>query len=143
MYANFANQTINRSHMKLLKIFILIAFTLSLSGCGEQQNDYTKLAQCLAEKGVVMYGSITCSHCTKVKKAFGDAFQYMKYIECSPQADLEGAKKCREDGIEAYPTFKFSDGTEALGEQTPEELALRVGCEATEPPATETTTAGK
>jgi glutaredoxin len=129
--------------MKLLNIFILVTFMLSLSGCGEQQKDYTKLAQCLNEKGVVMYGSITCPHCTKVKKAFGDAFKYMKYIECSPQADLEGAKKCMEDKVDKYPTFRFSDGTEALGEQTPEELALRVGCEATESPATETTTAGK
>ena len=75
--------------MKKFTIFILSIFVLGLTGCGEEQKDYTVLAQCLAERGVKMYGSSSCSHCSNQKKAFGDAFKYITYVECNPQTDLE------------------------------------------------------
>lgn len=115
-----------------LAIFLLFIFLLSFSGCGEQQKDYTILAQCLTEKGVKMYGAVWCSHCQRQKKAFGEAFKYITYIECDPKTDLESAKICLNDKVESYPTWRFADGTELIGEQDVEQLGLRVGCEAAE-----------
>jgi len=125
--------------MKKLTIFLLAVFLLSFSGCGEPQKDYTVLAKCLTEKGVKMYGAVWCAHCQKQKKEFGDAFQYITYIECDPKTDLESAKKCVDAKIEGYPTWRFSDGTEVAGEQDIEQLGLRVGCEMPKDPVAATT----
>ena len=115
--------------MKKLTIAILFVLILVVSGCGEEQKDYTVIAQCLTEKGVKMYGAVWCPHCQQQKKMFGDAFKYITYIECDPKTDLESAKRCANDNVEKYPTWRFSDGTEVLGLQDIEQLGLRVGCE--------------
>jgi len=109
---------------------MLLVFVLSFSGCGEQRLDYTAYAKCLTQKGVTFYGSSTCSHCLKQKKELGEAMQYINYVECNPQTDFEGAKKCLENKIEAYPTWMLSDGTALVGEQNFEQMGLRIGCEA-------------
>jgi glutaredoxin len=115
----------------LLPVFLFSLF-VGFAGCGgpaEAQKDYTVIAKCLTEKGVKMYGSITCPHCTAQKKNFGEAFKYINYIECDPHTDLQSAKQCNEDNIEYLPTWRFSDGTEVVGLQDIEALGLRVGCE--------------
>ena len=115
--------------MKKLILPILFIFTLILSGCGEPPKDYAVIAQCLTSKGVKMFGAIWCPHCQQQKKDFGEAFKYIDYIECDPKTNLESAKQCANDGIDSYPTWRFSDGTEVLGLQDVEQLGLRVGCE--------------
>lgn len=108
-------------------IFLLIIIMLVLSGCNSENNKYDDLAQCLTEKGMVMYGSIMCGHCNAVKSAFGDSFQYIEYVECSniPGGDLE---KCNEANIKYLPTFIW-DGKIESGEITPCDLAKKMGCE--------------
>ncbi|MBN1494176.1 hypothetical protein JW911_00360 [Candidatus Peregrinibacteria bacterium] len=119
----------------IVLLVCVLGVSLFFSGCGDNPNaeasekDYTNLAKCLTEKGAKMYGAVTCSHCNNQKKAFGEAFKYIKYYECDPRTNLEDAKQCIEDGIQAYPTWRFSDGSEVLGAHTPEALGLRVGCE--------------
>jgi hypothetical protein len=82
------------------------------------------LAQCLSERGVVMYGADWCPHCGNEKKAFGDAFKYVNYVECP-----EKPKLCIEKGIEGYPTWIFPDGKKLVGEQGLEKLAAESGCQ--------------
>lgn len=57
-------------------------------------------AQCLTEKGVIMYGIEWCPHCQNQKAAFGDSFDYVHYVDC----DLSGSV-CDAAGVEGYPTW--------------------------------------
>jgi hypothetical protein len=126
---------------KILITFTLIVMTFGLVGCIKVNNngdgtegenltndELTKIAKCLTEKGVKMYGAVWCAHCTAQKKAFGDAFQYVNYIECDANTNLETAKICVEEGIEGVPAWDFPDGSRKTGEILPTELAKLAGC---------------
>ena len=80
-------------------------------------------ARCLTEKNIVMYGADWCPHCQNEKKAFGEAFQFISYVEC-PQ----DPKKCLDAGVNGYPTWIFSDGRKLEGEQGVEKLSRESGC---------------
>ncbi len=81
-------------------------------------------AQCLAEKQITMYGAEWCPHCQNEKRAFGESFQYVPYVECPDNPRL-----CLEKGIQGYPTWIFPDGTKRLeGEQGLERLSQESGC---------------
>ncbi|HLC89678.1 MAG TPA: thioredoxin domain-containing protein [Patescibacteria group bacterium] len=81
-------------------------------------------AQCLSEKGLVMYGANWCSHCQREKSRFGEAFQFVNYVEC-PQ----DPENCLAAGIEGYPTWVTADGQKYEGEQGLERLSQISGCE--------------
>ena len=80
-------------------------------------------AQCLADKGIIMYDADWCSHCQSEKQAFGDSFRLVPYIECP-----EEPQKCLEAGITGYPTWIFFDGEKLEGEQGIEKLSKESGC---------------
>lgn len=80
-------------------------------------------AKCLKEKEVTMYGASWCPHCQNEKKAFGEDFQFVPYIECP-----ENTQKCIDAGIEGYPTWILKDGKKLVGEQGLEKLAEASGC---------------
>jgi glutaredoxin len=86
-------------------------------------SNYDNFAKCLTEKGVVMYGSVTCPHCQNQKKVFGESFKYISYIECS-----ENPTQCSENGVQFVPTWSI-DGKLYTGEKTIEELSSLSGCE--------------
>jgi protein-disulfide isomerase len=85
---------------------------------------YDDFAKCLSQKGAVMYGSYSCSHCQKQKDDFAGAFQYVNYVECTTQTE-----RCVQANIEGYPTWIFSDGTRLRGEQSFENLAKASSCQ--------------
>jgi len=80
-------------------------------------------AQCVADKGLTMYGAAWCSHCKNEKAAFGKAFSYIPYVECPENAQL-----CLDKGIKGYPTWTDADGTKYEGEQGLEGIARISGC---------------
>jgi len=82
-----------------------------------------EFAKCLAVKDVVMYGADWCPHCQNEKRAFGDSFRYVPYIECP-----KNPRECIAKGIEGYPTWIFADGKTLGGERTLEELGTATGC---------------
>lgn len=82
----------------------------------------SQLAQCLTERGVVMYGTNYCGHCTNQKKMFGDAFQYVTYVECTEQQSL-----CQQKGITSVPVWEI-DGEYYLGEKPLQILASLSDC---------------
>lgn len=84
---------------------------------------YDKFAECLRDKGVVMYGADWCPHCQNEKRAFGESFKYVNYVECP-----KNPKICLDAGIESYPTWIFADGRKLEGEQGLEKLAKESGC---------------
>jgi glutaredoxin len=82
-----------------------------------------EFAQCLSQKGVVMYGLESCSHCQNQKKLFGSSFQYVNYIECRAEPG-----RCLENEIQQVPAWVFPDGKKLEGEQSLEKLSQASGC---------------
>ncbi len=82
-----------------------------------------ELAQCLAEKGAIMYGTKTCPYCRAEKAAFGEAFRYITYVECTEETD-----RCIEENVEGVPLWTFADGTRLQGAQGLEGLARAASC---------------
>ena len=86
-------------------------------------------AKCLTEKGAKFYGASWCGHCANQKEMFGDAMQYVNYIECWDSANNTVIAACIDAEIEAFPTWDFSDGQRQLGELALENLSALSGCE--------------
>ncbi|MEK7110888.1 MAG: hypothetical protein AAB867_03475 [Patescibacteria group bacterium] len=80
-------------------------------------------AQCLADKKITMYGASWCSHCQNEKRAFGDAFRFVPYVECAADPD-----RCIRAGVKSFPTWIFPDGKNLIGEQGIERLSRESGC---------------
>ncbi len=80
-------------------------------------------AQCLAGKGITMYGANWCPHCQNEKKAFGSSFKFVPYVECP-----ENPQACLSAGIEGYPTWIFTNGERLVGEQGIQKLSEKSGC---------------
>ena len=80
-------------------------------------------AKCLADKGAVMYGAYGCPHCQNEKKAFGDSFRFIHYVECP-----DNPNECMTRGITGYPTWTFPDGRHLEGEQGLKKLSEASGC---------------
>lgn len=113
-------------------VIVVIVLFFALSGKGGEPSyaagEVDAFAQCLTEKGTVMYGAFWCPHCAKTKARFGNAFRYVTYVECDPRGDDEQSELCIEKGIENYDTWEFADGTRVVGEPSFETLAEKSGC---------------
>jgi len=86
-------------------------------------------AKCLTEKGAKFYGATWCGHCANQKELFGDAMQYVNYVECWDSENNTVVAACVDAKIEAFPTWDFSGGERQLGELTLENLSALSGCE--------------
>lgn len=86
-------------------------------------------AQCLTDKGATFYGAFWCPHCQAQKKLFGSqAVKKLTYVECSTPDGKAQNQICKDSNIKSYPTWRFIDGTEHVGEMTFTELAEKTGC---------------
>lgn len=85
---------------------------------------YDTFAQCLTDKGAIMYGAAWCSHCQAQKKAFGSSFKLIKYVECPDNTQL-----CIDKGIQGYPTWLL-DG-KVISEGFSEDRSMKELSEAT------------
>jgi uncharacterized membrane protein len=84
------------------------------------------LAMYMAEHGAVMYGSYKCPHCNQQKQMFGDAFKYIKYVECNPKGENANPSLCLAKGIMNYPTWEI-DGRFYEGAMPLEQLSAISG----------------
>lgn len=116
-------------HQKVLISIIGVTVILLFAGIFavsySQKPSYSNLdsfAKCLTEKGLTMYGSVTCSHCLKQKQLFGSSFQYINYVECPNDMAL-----CTEKGITGYPTYLIGD-QKFEGELTLEKFSQISSC---------------
>ncbi|PJE50934.1 MAG: hypothetical protein COV29_01500 [Candidatus Yanofskybacteria bacterium CG10_big_fil_rev_8_21_14_0_10_36_16] len=118
---------------------VVVAILLALLTWGVHSSvgpgdKYNEFAQCLDEKGFLMYGSITCSFCLKQRGLFGDAFQYIKEIECDPRNPHPEVERCVAKNIEHTPTWiqEREDGSEIYrfdpGVQSFKKLSEISGC---------------
>ncbi len=85
------------------------------------------LAKCLSRKGAKFYGAYWCGWCNKQKELFGEAAQYLPYIECAKAEAGELTPECQKAGITGFPTWEFNSQKNP-GFKTFEELAELSGC---------------
>jgi glutaredoxin-related protein len=85
-----------------------------------------ELAKRMQEKGVSMYGTYWCPHCSRQKELFGqEAWDYINYVECASKGyGFKGICK----NVDGYPTFKDKKGKiNFSGERSLADLATQVG----------------
>ena len=127
------------------QIFILSAL-LTLISCfsadqvfgGSSRNQdvprdpLVELAQCMNEKGWVMYSSFTCSACRAQIELFRQAADQLKIIECNPHAPDSQVQQCLDRKVRYTPTWLLEkNGTELKrfkGYKKLEDLAAMTGC---------------
>lgn len=107
-----------------LKIIFLSIFLVILVGCSGNEISLDSFAQCLTEKGAVMYGTEWCPHCQSQKALFGDSFQHIDYVNC--ELDKEA---CTKAGIKGFPTWEIK-GKLYPGEQPLFKLSGLTKCKA-------------
>lgn len=96
---------------------------------GPERASLEVFAKCLDEKGMKFYGAFWCSWCAKQKELFGEAVQYLPYIECSDEETREMTPECEEAGIASFPTWGLPGGEKSPGFKTLEQLTELSGCE--------------
>ncbi len=112
--------------------FLLFVMFFFFQSSPAEDGQYDLLAQCLSQKGVVMYGSFRCGVCAKTREMFGSSFQYIKEIECHPQGNNAQTQLCLDKGIEGTPTWALEiNGLEIkrhTGFLSIDELRTFAGC---------------
>ncbi|MEE8442945.1 MAG: vitamin K epoxide reductase family protein, partial [Dehalococcoidia bacterium] len=71
------------------------------------ESSTTILAKHLSETGAVMYGAYWCPHCADQKAIFGDAIEYINYVECDPKGEDGNPFQCALKRIQVYPTWEI------------------------------------
>ncbi len=107
----------------VLAVAALAVFLFGPGGKSQSNPALDAFARCVAGKGLTMYGAYWCSHCQNEKRAFGDSFKYISYVECA-----DNPKVCTDKGVTGFPTWIFPDGRKLEGEQGLEGLAKATGC---------------
>lgn len=102
---------------------VMIAAVIFLYPRQQANGELDSFARCLADKQITMYGAKWCSHCQNEKKAFGESFIFVPYVECPSDP-----QKCLAAGANGYPTWIFPDGRKLEGEQGLEKLSEASGC---------------
>lgn len=92
-----------------------------------EESSLEVFAKCLTEKEAKFYGAFWCGWCDRQKQLFGEAAQYLPYIECSDLETRQLTPECQKEGITGFPTWEFN-GTKISGFKTLEELAKLSGC---------------
>ncbi|MDY6766476.1 MAG: hypothetical protein SVW77_03845 [Candidatus Nanohaloarchaea archaeon] len=123
----------NRAHLIAAGLLVvgIGGVAVALAG-GSPTGDLTReeldsFAQCLTENNATFYGSFRCGHCADQKAMFGDAMQYIDYVECHPDGPQAQPRMCREKNIRGTPTWIIGD-ERYTGTQTLQDLAQATGC---------------
>ena len=74
---------------------------------GDSNSYQVALAKHLGSLGAKMYGSYKCPHCIDQKKEFGNAFNFIEYVECDNRGANANPSLCFSKGISSYPTWEI------------------------------------
>ena len=111
-----------------------VGLLLVLSACNHNPGPSAldSFAQCVTDSGAIIFTSVTCSHCREQQRLFGDSYEFIEAIECSPNARNSEAQRCLLANIRGTPTWVlYKDGKEVdrlEGRQALEDLAIFTGC---------------
>lgn len=90
------------------------------------------LGQCLARKGVHLYGASWCGPCHDQLSWFGDDAKNVPFTDCFPTDDtVISVPECQAVGLDmmsSYPTWILSDGLRVVGTRSLKWLAVSTGC---------------
>lgn len=123
--------------MKSLSIFALLSIfaILPLIGCtGDETPDdgvvsAEEFAQCLTDKGFIMYGTSWDEYSNAQAWMFGEGFEAVNYVRCDdPPGGNSISQECLDVNIQYVPTWIGPDDT-LFGLQTLSKLAALSGCE--------------
>lgn len=89
---------------------------------------YDAFAKCIASTTTKFYGAYWCPHCHNQKNEFGDAAQYLPYVECALPDGSGQTQVCIDNKITNYPTWVFPDGSRLVGETPLATLSEKTGC---------------
>ncbi len=117
-----SNKTIWYGAGIVLVVAISAAIVLRNAGSASEEK-LTPFAQCLTERGVVIYGTYSCPYCRKQKDLFGDAFRFVTYVECTQES-----ARCVADNVQSIPLWVFPSGDRLVGLQSLETLSVKSGC---------------
>ena len=106
---------------------------LCLSAVSFSASDKNKLddfARCLTDKKAAMYGAFYCEHCKEQKDLFGDAAQYLPYVECVEKGTRKITDQCKALGIRRTPTWIFEQSGDRVDGKvlSLQELSQKSGC---------------
>lgn len=104
-------------------LVVIIGYAVWQKNAPSQYDDF---AQCLTEKGAVLYTAYWCGHCQQQERAFGSAYKDLNVVECSSPGS-HTFDLCPD--IESTPTWKTVDGETYTGALPFETLAEIYGCE--------------
>ena len=97
----------------------------------ESPKDET-LGQCLARKGVHLYGASWCKPCHDQLELFGADAKNVPYTDCSPpDSGVMILPECEAAGIDVtgpFPTWRFADGFTVVGTRSLAWLATSTDC---------------
>ena len=114
--------------LRLYSVLVVVVVVLGSLGAysGTDEGTVTStpyqvaLAKHLRDEGAVMYGAFWCPHCADQKRLFGDAFEYVSYVECDARGEDANPALCEFKGIAGYPTWEIGEqlyeGAIPLGE---------------------------
>ncbi|HTK60122.1 MAG TPA: hypothetical protein VL283_02860 [Candidatus Baltobacteraceae bacterium] len=90
------------------------------------------LGQCLARKGVHLYGASWCHPCHEQLAWFGDDAKNVPFTDCFPTDDtVIAAPECQAVGLDImgpFPTWIFADGLKVVGTRSLKWLAISTDC---------------
>ncbi len=108
----------------LVAIIIFLVTALYYNVNSERPMTSEELVQCMNEKMVKFYGSMSCNVCLKQKAEIGDAFEaYNYFVNCGGIGS-----ECSSENIIKWPTFVRKDGKRNAGLLSRAALAKFVGC---------------
>lgn len=112
----------------IIALFFLIMLFSACTTNESTGKNYDDFAKCLTDKGIKLYGAFWCHNCENQKKAFGESWKYINYIECSTPDGQNQTSECALAGIKAYPTWEFSNGKRIEGFIQLDYLSQLSGC---------------
>ncbi len=121
----------------LLVISVVLLLSGTVFGDSSRNDEVSRerlmdFAQCITEKGWVMYSSFTCSACRVQRELFGPANEHLKIVECHPHAPDTQVQQCLKKKIRYTPTWLMEkNGVEVKrfkGFKKLDKLASMTGC---------------
>jgi len=109
-------------------VFVVLISVLVPSFIIIQKKGRESLAECLAEKGFVLYGSEWCGKCEEQLELFRAAANKLKYVDCTTSQPMVLSYLCIKEQINQVPTWKAPDGRMLKGYTSARQLSAESGC---------------
>ncbi len=116
----------NKKNITIIVILLIIGLTYSINVILKNRESDTslKFIECLDEKGVVIYGTLTCPACTYLAESLGGYKVIDKiFVDC-----IENNERCNQEMKTGFVPEIQIRGLLYEGETTPESLAQEVNC---------------